>query len=67
MKTEFHPKNVDFAGIRRCFKVSVVEVNTLIKRGQERRVGGKRLKSRNWKKAIVSLREGDTIEVFEGI
>ncbi len=37
-------------------------------RGKDKRVGATRPSAavRNWKKAIVKLREGDTIEIFEG-
>ena len=35
-------------------------------RGKERRVGQTAGRRPNWKKAIVTLREGDSIEIFEG-
>ena len=31
-----------------------------------RRMGRGHAKTRNWKKAIVSLKEGETIDFFEG-
>ena len=52
--------------IETLFKVKVVEVRTLIVRGHMRRMGRGYEKTRNWKKAIVSVKEGDTIEFFEG-
>lgn len=45
--------------------VHVVSVNTMIVRGRPRRMGRGFVKTRNWKKAIVTLREGDKIEFFE--
>jgi large subunit ribosomal protein L23 len=35
-------------------------------RGKERRTGGSIGRRPHWKKAIVKLREGDTIDIFEG-
>lgn len=48
------------------FNVSVTKVRTLIVRGRVRRMGRSWAKQQNWKKAVVSLKEGDTIEFFEG-
>ena len=53
--------------IERVFpKVKVKSVRTLNVRGKWTRVGRNIGRRSNWKKAIVSLREGDTIEIFEG-
>jgi len=35
-------------------------------RGKEKRMGLNIGRRPNWKKATVTLREGDTIEIFEG-
>jgi large subunit ribosomal protein L23 len=51
--------------IQKLFHVTVVEVNTLVMRGKERRMGRGYSKLHNWKKAIVTLKAGDTIEFFE--
>lgn len=48
------------------FKVGVTEVRTLIMRGKTKRIGRSIGKRSNFKKAIVTLREGDKIELFEG-
>lgn len=48
------------------FKVSVENVNTLIVRGKPKRMGRRFTKTRNWKKAIVTLGPDDTIDFFEG-
>ncbi|MEZ4286646.1 MAG: 50S ribosomal protein L23 [Polyangiales bacterium] len=52
--------------VETLFKVSVTDVNTLIVRGDTRRIGRQIAKSSNWKKAIVTLSEGETIDFFEG-
>lgn len=52
--------------IETLFKVNVQDVNTLIVRGRMRRMGKGHAKTANWKKAIVTLREGESIDVFEG-
>jgi large subunit ribosomal protein L23 len=48
------------------FKVHVVDVNTMIIKGKLRGFGRLRGKRKDWKKAVVSLREGDSIPLFEG-
>jgi large subunit ribosomal protein L23 len=46
--------------------VQVVEVNTINVHGKPRRFRyNKRGKTPDWKKAIVTLRPGDTIEIYE--
>jgi large subunit ribosomal protein L23 len=52
--------------IETLFGVGVVKVHTINVRGRLRRMGRGYAKTNNWKKAIVSLREGDTINFFEG-
>jgi large subunit ribosomal protein L23 len=54
--------------IEQIYNVHVTKVNTLTVRGKSRRVG--RVKTRkkpDWKKAVVTLRPGETIEIFEGV
>ena len=53
--------------VEKLFNVRVADVNTMIVRGKPGRVGRKATKRPNWKKAIVTLHEGDTIEFFEGV
>jgi large subunit ribosomal protein L23 len=48
------------------FDVSVTDVNTLIMRGKMKRMGRTRAKTQNWKKAIVTLADDDSIDFFEG-
>ena len=52
--------------LEELFNVKVEKVRTLIVRGRIRRMGRGWAKTRNWKKAIVSLREGESIDFFEG-
>jgi large subunit ribosomal protein L23 len=52
--------------VEQLFNVKVTDVRTLIVRGHMRRMGRGYAKTKNWKKAIVSVKEGDTIEFFEG-
>ncbi len=52
--------------VEELFKVTVLDVNTLIVRGKPKRIGRRRLKTRNWKKAIVTLGPDDSIDFFEG-
>ena len=54
------------SAIENLFQVKVEKVRTLIVRGHIRRMGRGYAKTQNWKKAIVSLREGETIDLFEG-
>ena len=55
------------SAVEKLFKVSVTEVNTVVVRGKVTRMGRRMGKRPNWKKAVVTLREGDTIEFFEGV
>jgi large subunit ribosomal protein L23 len=51
--------------IQALFKVSVLDVNTLIVRGKEKRMGRGYARLRNWKKAVVTLKAGDEIQFFD--
>lgn len=54
--------------IQRIFNVKVEKVNTLRVRGKTRRLGRfPEGRKPSWKKAIVTLKAGDRIEVFEGM
>ena len=52
--------------IEQLFKVKVLDVKTAIVRGKFRRIGRSQGQRSNWKKAIVTLKEGDAIQLFEG-
>ena len=52
--------------VEKLFGVHVTAVRTSISRGKNKRVGRSMGRRPNWKKAIVTLREGETISLFEG-
>ena len=52
--------------IEQIFKVKVLDIKTSIVRGKFRRLGRTEGQRPNWKKAIVTLKEGDAISLFEG-
>ena len=53
--------------IQKLFSVSVLRVNTQIVRGARKRFGKTMGHTKAWKKAMVQLKEGDKIEIFEGV
>jgi len=53
--------------IESIFDVSVMKVHTMNMRGKLRRRGMRFGYTADWKKAIVTLAEGDRIELFEGV
>ena len=52
--------------VQTLFNVHVEAVRTTIIRGKVKRVGRSIGKRPNYKKAIVTLKEGDKIDLFEG-
>ena len=50
--------------IEAIFNVKVVKVNTLNVKSKPKRVRYQVGRTRTWKKAMVTLAEGDTIELF---
>jgi large subunit ribosomal protein L23 len=66
---EVHPdanKQAIKQAIESLFGVKVTGVWTSQQRGKLKRVGTKSGLRPRWKKAIVTLKAGDTIEIFEG-
>ncbi len=53
--------------VESVYKVNVLSVHTLIQRGKEKRRGRTRGLLPKWKKAIVSISEGQKIQIFEGV
>jgi large subunit ribosomal protein L23 len=51
--------------VEHLLEASVSSVNTLIVRGKTRRIGRFSGKRPNWKKAVVTLNEGETIEALD--
>ena len=52
--------------VESLFKVTVLRVNTINTRGKFKRMGRFQGRRPDWKKALVTLKEGDRIEYFEG-
>jgi large subunit ribosomal protein L23 len=53
--------------VEKIFKVKVISVNMQKVPGKPRRWGRHETHTAPWKKAIVTLGEGDTISLFEGV
>lgn len=53
--------------VEEIFNVTVMGVNTMRMHGKVRRTGKFQGRRSDWKKAVVQLKEGDTIKVFEGL
>ena len=52
--------------VEEAFKVKVLSVNTINVKSKPKRMGASIGRTRSWKKAIVSLPQGQRIEFFEG-
>ena len=50
--------------VQKLFNVKVESVNTMVYRGKDRRMGRGYAKMQNWKKAVVTLAEGENIDFF---
>jgi large subunit ribosomal protein L23 len=53
--------------VEQLFSVKVESVRTMQQQGKKKRVGKFVGRKPTWKKAIVELAEGQTIEFFEGV
>jgi ribosomal protein L23 len=53
--------------VEQIFKVKVEAVNTMRYEGKMKRLGRFQGRRSDWKKAIVTLKPGETIEFFEGV
>jgi large subunit ribosomal protein L23 len=53
--------------VEELFEVKVLEIATMSVRGKPKRRGISVGTRRSWKKAIVQVREGDTIPIFQGL
>jgi len=50
-----------------AFKVDVTDINIMNVHGKQRRMGGIIFRQPSWKKAVVTLAEGQSIQLFEGV
>ena len=55
------------AAIEEIFDVTVVKVRTIKMEGKLKRLGRNIGRKPSWKKAIVTLAEGQTVDFFEGV
>jgi large subunit ribosomal protein L23 len=53
--------------VETLYGVHVLDVRTMNVKGKPKRWGQRFYERSDWKKAIVTLREGDTIEFYEGV
>ncbi len=53
--------------VQEAFKVTVMSVNIITIKSKEKHVGRRVVKTSPWKKAIVTLKDGDKIELFESL
>ena len=53
--------------VEKAFKVTVTGVNVVTVRGKMRRMGRRQIMTPSWKKAVVTLKPGDSIQLFEGV
>ena len=50
--------------VEKAFGVTVTAVNVMTVPGKERRMGRRQIRTPSWKKAVVTLQQGDKIEIF---
>lgn len=60
-------KNQIKEAVEKSFKVNVTAVNIISVPSKQRRLGRQQVLTSPWKKAIVTLKTGDKIELFEGV
>ena len=60
-------KNSIKTSVEKIFKVNVIKVNTLNQRGKNKLIRGKKSYKTGHKKAIVTLKKGQSIDLSTGI
>ena len=53
--------------IEKIFKVNVTKINIIIKKKRSKIVRGKKIKVKGYKKAIITLKKGQNIDLTTGI
>jgi large subunit ribosomal protein L23 len=53
--------------VEQLFDVTVVDVKTMSVKSKPKRRGFTSGRTRAWKKAVVQVKEGDTIPIFQGL
>jgi large subunit ribosomal protein L23 len=67
-KVDLKANKIDIKhAVEEIFKVKVIDVKTMVVKGKLKRMGRFEGKRPDWKKAIVTLKEGDKIEIIEGL
>jgi large subunit ribosomal protein L23 len=67
---QVHPSanKIEIAGaVEKIFSVEVAQVRTMNRQGKPKRLGRFAGKRADWKKAVVTLKTGQTIEVFDQV
>lgn len=65
---DFRASKVDVRrAVEKLFEVKVAGISTAIVHGKMKTVGRSRGRQPNWKKAVVTLQEGQNVELFEGV
>jgi large subunit ribosomal protein L23 len=64
--TDAHKTQIRQA-VEALFDVHVVEVRTISVKTKPKRRGNTRGRTRAWKKAIVQVRDGESIPIFQGL
>ena len=60
-------KNTIKNSIEKIFKVNVIKVNTINYKGKSKMVRGKKTKKSSYKKAIITLKKGQSIDLASGV
>ena len=60
-------KSILKKNIERIFKVNVVKVNIINKQSRKKVTRGKKVKIKGYKKAIITLKKGQSIDLTTGI
>ena len=53
--------------VEEVFGVRVLEIRTMTMHGKKKRIGFRQGRRPDWKKAVVTLREGERIDLFENV
>lgn len=67
---EVHPRANKFQikkAVERAFGVKVLKVTTINCKSKPKRMGWFRGKTKHWKKAVITLKPEDRIEIVEGV
>ena len=60
-------KDIIKKNIEKIFKVNVIKINTIKLKSEKKMVRGRKVKKPGYKKAIVTLKKGQTIDLTAGL